>query len=91
MNWFQRTFGKKRKLEELPPLRVAPLSATMRMGKAQKKHYTIEMAITFNGKPIRRFTANHQGYSRDQVAKEAREGFGIKLNSVHQVREKRNK
>jgi len=80
-NWFQ-----KAKTAELKPVKTAPIGLKHRLGKSKGHDYIAEMAIVFEGKPIRQFQANVKASSRDNAAHKMNKGMSVKLLSVHQVK-----
>lgn len=68
---------------DLPQLMtVAPKRSTA----AKKKHYKLECALMFDGKPIRNFPVEHAGWSAKQVAEAVEKGFSVKVAKCNQVK-----
>lgn len=86
MNMF-RIFKRKPKEDELPELQTKELSFRQRLITAKpKKEYTIQVVITYQDEPIRRFNVSSLGHSRANAAYKAQKGLGLKVISSHRKR-----
>lgn len=79
MGLLKKIFKKK---NEIQPMRTERVGLSQRLKKPRKKNYIANVAITYEGKPIRQFKTNVKGWSRDNAAHKINEDLGLKLISV---------
>jgi len=75
---------KRKKADELQPLKVKKVSLSQRIANTGKKQYTAKVAITYEGKPMRQFETTVSAHSRANAAYKVENGLGVKLISVVQ-------
>lgn len=76
----------KKKAPKSKPLKL--MSTRRTYGLQKPKDYAIEVAVTYDGKPVGRIAVSHKGYSRDKVASDAQEKLAIKVISCKQIKNK---
>lgn len=82
-------FKKKEPKTQVAPLKL--MSTKKTFGLQKPKEFAIEVAVTYDGKPVGRIAVSHKGYSRDKVAEDANQKLGVKVISCVQRKSQNHK
>ncbi|HRO75765.1 MAG TPA: hypothetical protein PLP27_06435 [Crocinitomicaceae bacterium] len=76
-------FFRKKKHNELQPLRVQKLSLKDRLQKADRQMYIANVAVTYKDEPVRMFKINVPAHTSGNAAYLVKNHIGVKIVSVH--------
>lgn len=79
-------FKRKPKADELPPLKLQKASIGSRIAQMPMKQYKVNMAMNYDGKPLRKFDVIVRARNRNHAAFIANKNVSISVISAKQNR-----